>query len=486
MLESARLSNADIVYALEHNSEFFINFFLAEEVKVPVPQFHSELMDLMVHTDVPQLSLAVPRAHAKTTLAQLSAIHHLLFTDFSYVLYMSSTSGHSIPCVNDIIDWLESDNFIQVFGTCAFHTRQEGKGFYEFTLPNGKYCILKAFGAGQKVRGTKIKKKRPQLVIVDDLEDNDNIGTPELFQALKRWVYGPFKKCTDPFLNKWIWIGNMIQQQSMLFENHKSQFWYSVLYGCLLENGTPLWPDLWPIAALRKDFAEYQENGMADVWFAEMMNMPMAGINGGIEAEDITYLPALVERESEFGFLTIDLAISDKDWAHQTVIAVHAWVPELDVWQIAETHAYTGIDPIALFREVIVVGSRWGFGVVGIESVAYQAALQPVFEHLALMENISGFTFVQVPARARKRERILTWFGMLKDGTYCLTEHDFVTTQQALAYDLSKKENEDDIIDACAHGVKVIAEYSFEIWNQKLLEKEEPHAIQNGYQISRV
>jgi len=486
MLENTRLSNKDIAYALEHDSEFFINFFLAEEIVVPVPKFHGDLLDLMVHTDVPQLSLAVPRAHAKTTLAQLAAIHYLLFTDYGYVLYMSSTSGHSVACVNDIVDWLESENFQRVFGVCEFHTRQEGKGFYEFTMPNGKKCIIKAFGAGQKVRGTLIKKKRPQLVIVDDLEDNDNIGNKDLFMALKRWVYGPFKKCTDPFKNKWIWIGNMIQQQSMLFENHKSEYWHSILYGCLLEDGTPLWPDLWPLDALRQDFAEYQSNGMADVWFAEMMNMPMAGINSIIDADQITYLPQQAYREPKIGFLTVDLAISKEAWAHATTIIAHAWIADVEMWQIVETKEFFGIDPIALFREVVTMGADWGFFVVGIESVAYQAALQPVFQHLCLMENIEGFSFVGCPARARKTERILTWAGLIKDRTYGLTEGDYIVTQQLLAYDPTKKENTDDTIDGAAHGCYMIANYTYEIWNQQDLLTAEPHEIQNSYAVSKV
>ena len=485
-LEAARLSNEDIILALEHDSRFFINFFLAEQIIVPVADYQTEIFDLSVHADVEQLSLAVPRGHIKTTLAQLSTIHHFLFFDYSYTLYMSSTVGHSIACCNDIVDFLESDNFRAVFGECVFTTRQEGKGFFEFKLPSGKQCILKAFGAGQKVRGTLIKKRRPQFIVVDDLEDNDNIGTKELFMALKRWVYGPFKKCVDPFKHKWLWIGNMIQQMSMLYENHQSQFWYSVLYGCILEDGTPLWEDLWPIEKLQQDFLEYQENGMADVWFAEMMNMPMAGINAIIQSSEITYLPKVEERDAKIGFATIDLAISANEWSHQTVIAIHVWVEYLEKWQIVEVAVYKGIDPISLFREVIDICSRWGILLVGIENVAFQAALLPVFDHLARMEALEDFNFVPVPARARKTERIVTWAGLLRDGTYALTEGDFTVTQQLLAYDPTKKENDDDVIDACAHGCHMLANYTYEIWNQKTSKTQTPHIIQNSYQVSRI
>ena len=487
-LGSAQLTNHEVVEALHHNSEFFINFFLAEEVKVPVPEFHVELMDLMIDSDtVEQLSLAVPRGHAKTTLAQLTAVHYFLFSDFSYILYMSSVAGHSVACCNTIVDFLESENFRRTFGEVVFQTKQEGKGFYEFTMPNGKQCILKAFGAGQKVRGTLIRKRRPELVIVDDLEDNDNIKTQELFNALEEWFLGPFYKCVDQFKSKWIWIGNMIKVESMLYKNSKSEFWHSRTYGCLLADGTPLWPDLWPLEKIRKDFLKYAERNKIGIWFAEMMNQPLAGENAIIDAEDIHYLPAAIPRENEIGFLTIDLAISDKEWAHKTVIAAHVWIADRECFQIAETRAFTGIDPISLFSEVISMGQVWGLYLVGIESVAYQAALQPVFEHLCLINRVEGFEFVGLPARQQKQFRIVAWASMVKSKDYALTEGDYHVTQQLLAYDPTKKENSDDTIDACAHGVTMINKYKYQIWNQKTLaEGREEHRQQNCYQVSRV
>ena len=61
---------------------------------------------------------------------------------------------------------------------------------------------------------------------------------------------------------------------------------------------------------------EYLEAGMADVWFAEMMNMPTAGGRGIIKAEDIVYRPFRIPDDIKYGFITIDLAISEQTWAH--------------------------------------------------------------------------------------------------------------------------------------------------------------------------
>lgn len=484
-MDQVNLSVDDTKKLLQYDAKFLIHFFLGDLLTADVPDLHPELFNLMVRLDILQLILAVPRGHAKTTIAKLACIYYYLFTDFSYVLYMSNTASVSIPAVNDIIGFMESDNFKAVYGEIEFLTKQEGKGIYRFKLPNGKICILKAFSAGQQVRGTNIHNTRPQLIVVDDLEDNDNIATKELFDKLKRWFYGPFKKCIDKFNNKWIWIGNLISEQSMLAENLKSEFWHSRLYGCIKDDGTPLWEGLWSLEALKQDYAEYEEAAMADVWFAEMMNMPMAGVDGVIQASDITYAPRMEMNDHKIGFITVDLAHSIETWAHETVVAVHMYNEEFEFWQIVQTNGYKGMDPVKLFPIVMQAAQDWGIYVVGIENVAYQATVQPIWEHFCLIDNIQGMTFVGIPARSQKFARIITWAGLLKTGEYRLTQGDFAVTQQLLAFNPKKKENVDDIIDACAHGVWMIRFQTYEIFNQRFKDKNQDSNLQSSYQISK-
>lgn len=490
MSAAVQLDVDDAKSALEHNGEFFIQFFLGEEIHLPVPGFHIDIFAIMVALQIDRFVCAIPRDHAKTTLAKLACVWYFLFSDYRFIVYLSNTSDIAIPATNDIVAFLKSDNFVNIFGPCIWEIEQHGKGLYKFTLPEtlgSKTCILRALGAGKQVRGINVDNKRPQLAIVDDLEDNDNIATDELFKKLKRWVYGPFLKCLDKFHNKVIWLGNMISKNSMLYENCKSQFWHSRRYGCLLANGKALWPDAWPIEKLKRDYMEYQEKGLADVWFAEMMNLPMAAGSGLIDADEITYKPAINPRENKYGFLTIDLAISSETWAHATTINVHVWLDDLEIWQVAETKSYVGIDPIALFYETIETCNEWGFYLVGIESEGYQASLQFVFPHLCLINRLEGFVFKPLKTnKNRKTERLAAWAGMLKTGQYALTEGDFVLTQQLLEYNPKEKTNKDDEIDGAAYGPQMITEYYNEIWDTVKGGELPKQQIQTSYNVSRL
>ena len=459
VLQPVQINRREIKNALETNPEFFIQFFLQDELTYPVPEFHKTIFMLMTSQKIRRFACAIPRDHAKTTLAKLAVVWYFLFSDYRFILYVSNTADIAVAACQDVITFLESENFQAVFGSVHWYIKREGDGTYKFDL-NGKTCILRARGAGQQVRGINIDNQRPQLAIVDDLEDNDNIATQPLFLKLKKWVYGPFLKCLDKFHNKVIWLGNMIAHQCMLREHCESSFWYSMRYGCLLADGTALWKDAWSIEKLKLDFQEYLENGMADIWFAEMMNLPMAGGRGLIQASEIQFRPR-PEPGAGYGFLTIDPAISDKTWAHRTAVVVHYFVDE--IWQIVDYEFDKGIDPIALFDIVIALCYKWQINIVGIESVAYQSALKYVFDYMCIVNGIEFMQFVDLTAAGRKVQRLAGWCGFLKSGAYCLSEGDFNVVQQLLTFDPTKKENDDDLIDSCAYGPQMLELYLYEI-----------------------
>ena len=492
--EHVQINVKEILYALENDEEFFIQFFLGDELvhkktgkSSPVPEFHKEVFSLMVSAKASQCVFALPRDHAKTTLAKLCAVWYYLFSNYRFVVYLSNTASIAVAATNDIIAFIESENFASVFGRPHFHIKQEGVGYYKFDimLPGGKKtCILKAHGSGQQVRGLNIDNQRPQLAIVDDLEDNDNIATEELADKLKRWFYSAFKKALDKFDNKIIQLGNMISNRCMLKEHCESQFWFSRRYGCILSNGKALWPEAFTISDLIQDFKEYKLIGLVDIWFAEMMNLPLVSGRGLIEASEIFYKPEVDPSEIEYGCITIDLAISKRDWAHHTVVTAHGWQGEH--WQLCEQIGDKGIDPIELFGIVVSIAFKWNISVIGFESTAYQASLESVFDYLCLVNRVEGLTFVPLTSGStRKVQRLAPWAGLIKKKEYALPDTDFKVTEQLLTFDPKKENNEDDYIDSAAYIVQMLDFHYMQILNSIDLQKNKAK-IRNSYEVCGV
>ena len=176
---SVSLSSSQLKKALEHDPEMFIQFYMGDEIDSPVPEFHVKEFEKMTTMDIERYACAIPRDHAKTTLAKLAVIYLFIFTPWRFGIYLSNTTSISYPAAVDIINLIQKPNSITVFGAPEFETMQAGKGLYIFKWL-GKRCILRALGAGQQVRGMNIDNQRPQFGVVDDLEDNDNIANETL------------------------------------------------------------------------------------------------------------------------------------------------------------------------------------------------------------------------------------------------------------------------------------------------------------------
>src|SRR5438105_9158712 len=106
----------DIISRLRTSGEFFIQFFLAEELTHPVPDFHIDTWSLMTDMSVDRVVCALPRGHAKTTLAKLAAVHHFLFSPWRFITYTSNTAGVAQEATKDIMNFIRGDNFAAVFG----------------------------------------------------------------------------------------------------------------------------------------------------------------------------------------------------------------------------------------------------------------------------------------------------------------------------------------------------------------------------------
>ena len=475
-LAPVAMTRAELIHVLRTNDEFLIQYFLGEELTVPVPDIHIEMLDLMTHTEVSKLALAIPRGHAKTTMAKIAVVKHYLFTDTRFIVYLSNTHGVAAEACKDIINFLESPNGEQLIGVIKWYVRREEKGFYKFDImmpgrvhPDGspvyKRCILRALGAGQQVRGINVDNERPQLAVVDDLEDDDNTATPVLRKKLKQWFFGPFYKCLSKKSPKIIFIGNMISSLGLLhLLVEKSQSWYSRRYGCIKDDGTPLWPDIWPMSAIAEDFQEYKASDMIGRWFAEMMNTPMPDTSPLINADEIYYQPEIAPGIADTAFITVDPAISLETWADKTGIAVHANV-EGGIWRTGE-YIEARMEPETLFIILMRLCQRWKTRVVGIEGAAYQKALKFLFQ--VYMEQYQfHFELIEIPHKNKsKTERLAAWTSFIRTKQYALSNSDITITEQLLNYDPSKKDNVDDLIDACSMFVPMIEGYMDTIQNQ--------------------
>lgn len=463
----ATASRGEIKKLLKRSGEFFIEFFLAEELTMPVPQFHKDVWELFTSTALPRILLAIPRDHAKTTLAKLGVIWYWLFTDHRFAVYLSNTNGRAKDACRDIINFLKCDNFRQVFGDVKITKESETESIWIFEMPAAdgrvKKCILRAVGSNQSMRGINVDNQRPDIAVVDDVEDEDNTANPNLQAKLDRWVFGTFIKALSR-KPKIIWLGNMLAKTSLLSRLSKNPRWNPVVFGALIRNNEtgelqPLWADRWPLEELEEDFQEYRGLGLVETWMCEMMNMPGHGVNGFTQ-DQIYYRPIPGPDEIQAAWICIDPAFGEGAIHDSTSITVHVLPNEGPPMVVNEV---TGkMREHEMFETTFRLAMYWNAWVWGIEAVAAQRVLLTLFKHLLVTKGM-GNQVELVPLIAgrgdSKISRISSWVSLMEKEEYAIFEGAVNITTQLLSYNMTKNNPEDDLIDSCAYGPQMVERY---------------------------
>lgn len=183
------------------------------------------------------LVVAAPRGEAKTTLiAQIKTLYDEVRNAKHNNVIVSDTEEQADGIIEGIKTELETNtalalDFPEVCGKGAIwrigevRTRQGNK--------------IKAYGQGQKIRGAKNGANRPDVVYLDDLENDDHVKNERLRKKLKDWIArviqplgGAGNKC-DIF-----YVGTVLHIDSVLAQTLKNPFWRSSLFSSIIK-----WPD---------------------------------------------------------------------------------------------------------------------------------------------------------------------------------------------------------------------------------------------------
>jgi len=489
-------SRGEIIDRLERDGEFFIEFFLAEELTSPVPFFHhGEIWPLLTDTAMQRVLLAIPRDHAKTTLSKLAVVWYFLFSNSRFCVYLSNTNTIAKNACKDIMGYFDSPNFKATFGGIKRIKESETDSLwiFEVTMRDGrtKRCILRAVGAGQQMRGINIDNQRPDIAVVDDVEDNENTDSELLQRKLDRWVFGPFIKALAR-RKKIIWLGNMLQKTSLLARLSTRPNWNPIKFGALVKDAAtgelrPLWPERWSMHELVEDFEEYKDMGLVETWMCEMMNMPGHGVDGFTQ-EQINFAPVPGSDEILAAWLILDPAFGEKATNDDSSITVHV-LPKDGPPMVVE-HRTGKFKEDELFDLMYNLGLKWNAWVWGIEAVAAQRVLIPFFQ-LLLVTKLMNHSVEIVPLMAGKGDpkisRIKSWVALMAKGEYAVYEGAVEITTQLLDYNMKKTSNRDDLIDSCAYGPQMLLQYEGLLFAayQGVDESQVPKTIY-GTEMSRV
>jgi hypothetical protein len=239
---------------------------------------------------------ACPRQHGKTSVYDLLRLHAVAYKLTRFMMLGADTVGQAKAYLAALKAELEgNERFREDFGDLVPNTKTlRGAKWTETDIITATGIRVMVFGTRTKIRGAKYGDFRPDLVILDDGENDEFVDTEAQRQKTLDWLTKVLIPCLDNQVGVLIVVGTILHHDSMLArllsaDHFKS--WRKRLYRALhtelrrvpdrrsalgfIEKLVQwaLWPSRWPVGRLlleRWDIgpiafeAEYQNEPMAD------------------------------------------------------------------------------------------------------------------------------------------------------------------------------------------------------------------------------
>lgn len=254
---------------------YFMRTYLPHYCATEFAPFHDKLIELLDRRPDPDevlvpVAVAAPREFAKTTITSFGYVLHQICHQLRHFIIIGSDTEDLASDLTGYIylELLYNERIRADFGDLV----RENWAVDDLVTTND--VRLKARGRGQRLRGLKHKQWRPDLVILDDLENDKNVKNPRLVKEVLDWIKNTVYPGIDSGGNLFI-IGTILARRSALDiilkgEEEPWQHWRRSIYRAI-ENGDSIWPARHPLHKLLE-----QKKMMGSLAFnREKMNDPV-------------------------------------------------------------------------------------------------------------------------------------------------------------------------------------------------------------------
>jgi predicted phage terminase large subunit-like protein len=374
--------------------------------------FHREIYQLLLTEK--RLAIAAPREHAKSTVVGLIfTLYCICYKLRKFIVLIQDTQEQTKLQLGGIKEELEHNEFLKDdFGSLAGEDK-----WGETDIVTSTGIRLAARGAGQSLRGLRTRQYRPDLVICDDLENDENVESADGRNKLERWfkaaVLNLGKACQVVIIGTILHFDSLL---SRILDPLQYPTFVRRLFRAIDMDWNPqsiLWPKKWPLPALRE-----KEREIGSVFFnQEYRNMPVS------EATQIFkeswfkqhqyYRDELLDKKID-KITGIDPAISQKEKADQFASTTIA-LDRSGFIYVTRTEGKR----IPFPKQIEFIIKTYDMEkprTIGVESVAYQKALKQALDEKG-RETRRYFNVKEVQADTDKFRRISGLSPLVENGT---------------------------------------------------------------------
>lgn len=236
-IAARRLQVFDPVSGFEYWDRHYFPHYGKAEPSALHQYLYKRLPEMVAATSGQRDALAAPRGEAKSTKVSMSFLLWCVVTGRKwYPVIIMDAFEQAAEMLEAIKAELEANPRIQGdFPEACGQGRVWRAGV--ITTANGRK--VEAFGSAKKIRGRRHGAHRPDLAVMDDIENDENVTTPAQRDKLQKFVtasvlnLGPPDDSMDAIL-----IGTVLHYDSVLARFLKNPLWNRKVFKAIIQ-----WPD---------------------------------------------------------------------------------------------------------------------------------------------------------------------------------------------------------------------------------------------------
>jgi len=286
---------------------------------MPTPPFHREAWKLYT-SDYDSCGCVAPRDHAKSTGLTFDYIMaEVCFRTSDYVILIGSTEPKASEQLSNISEELHTNTDLrEEFGIVGFES--DAKTEIIVVCDDGHRFRINARGSEQKIRGALWNGKRPNLIVCDDMEDDEQVESKERREKFRRWFFRACKQALSKS-GKIRVHGTILHEDSLLSRLLKNKKWHFLFYKAHQsydDFSNILWPERWTAQQLRDKQEEFEEDGDPGGYAQEFLNDPQDMADAYLKSEYFIPMSEDDKDSEKLYYIGCDFAVSKADLANRT------------------------------------------------------------------------------------------------------------------------------------------------------------------------
>lgn len=290
------------------STRLFASTFLSTYFDRPFASITETIFQAIDDPTKQKVVIAAPRGWGKTSIDGLAyPARQICYGLKRFIVHVSNTADKAVMDARNLKQALVSpdpkrgDLIPLIFGDL----KGEQWGEKQFIAGN---TFVMPRGAGQQIRGLNYNGTRPDLIVVDDLEDAEAVMNEERREKLKQWFFADLMNSIDRSSKDWkiVVVGTILHEAALLTQLLKDDTWTRITISLCDDDLHSYWPEYMSDEQVQELYRSYQAQGQADTFAREYQNKPISGLDAVFKQAYFQYYePASIIDNKEIYFCTI-------------------------------------------------------------------------------------------------------------------------------------------------------------------------------------